>query len=105
MNHDIKIAERLLFFRKEYIGNGRDMAELCNVSPKTISHVERGLAKINTEILQALVRKKNLNVNWLLTGKGHPIAGAAERRIDAVDVRGSVEIGRASCRERVGQDV
>src|SRR3546814_9608700 len=67
------------------------MAELCNVSPKTISHVERGLAKINTGILQALVRKKNLNVNWLLTGKGHPIAGAAERRIDAVDVRGSVE--------------
>src|SRR3546814_12345877 len=72
--------------------NGRDMAELCNVSPKTISHVERGLAKINTEILQALVRKKNLNVNWLLTGKGHPIAGAAERRIDAVDVRGSVDM-------------
>lgn len=72
---DKAVQERFKRFRKKYVSNnGRTAAELLNTDQSTISKIENGERKVSDKILTAMIKKFNLNREWLLDGTGAPVA-------------------------------
>mgnify|MGYP004517612555 CR=1 FL=1 len=64
------IANQLKIFRKNNNISADEMAKAINAKPSTIYNYENGYSKPNVDVLNILIEKYNLNINWLLTGKG-----------------------------------
>lgn len=64
------IATRLKFFRKNNNISAEELAKNINAKASTIYNYESGYSKPNADILRIFIEKYNLNINWLLTGKG-----------------------------------
>jgi transcriptional regulator with XRE-family HTH domain len=66
----IEIGKRLKEVRKSLNLTLNDMKELSGFSIPTISDMERAANKPNLEYLLLLANKFNVNIHWILTGKG-----------------------------------
>lgn len=66
----IEIGNRLKKVRKSIDLTLNDIKEISGFSIPTISDIERGKNKPNLEYLLLLAEKFNVNLNWVLTGKG-----------------------------------
>lgn len=64
------LANQLKIFRKNNNISADEMAKAINAKPSTIYNYENGYSKPNVDVLNILIEKYNLNINWLLTGKG-----------------------------------
>ena len=62
--------ERLKYLRSELGLSQTDMAKLMGVSLRVYHRYEKGEQKPSYEKLIPLVKKFNVNINWLLTGEG-----------------------------------
>lgn len=67
------LATRLKEFRKIKNLNAEDLAKELEVKTSTIYNYESGYSKPNADILKIFLEKFNLNINWLLSGKGQII--------------------------------
>lgn len=63
--------DRFIEIRKKFFKNQTDMANIFNVSKQTISDYERERTFPKPDILEKLTTEYNINLNWLLSGKGN----------------------------------
>lgn len=85
--YDLGMAERFKTFRKKYIStNGYDAAKELGLSQTTISRFERGLYRINADLIKLLAEKYKLNRDWLIDNKGEPLITDKERKSTIVDI-------------------
>lgn len=73
MNTDI--GSRLRIVRKEFGFQQGDFAEKLGVLQNALSQYENGNRKVPDEIMHKLVDVFEVNINWLLTGKGEMFIG------------------------------
>lgn len=71
--------DRFIEIRKNFFKNQTDMASIFNVSKQTISDYERGRTFPKPDILEKLTTEYNINLNWLLTGKGNMLLTDTEK--------------------------
>lgn len=64
------LSGRLSAIRKTLGLNQKQLAELAEMDQGQLSNMERGKFRIQIDLLLALIQKKNVNINWLLTGEG-----------------------------------
>jgi transcriptional regulator with XRE-family HTH domain len=67
------VAGRLSAIRKMCELSQKRLSELSGVDQSQLSGMETGRYRIQIDILMTLAEKYNVNVNWLLTGKGEKI--------------------------------
>src|SRR3990172_113679 len=63
-------GERLIEFRKHYDLTQKDIAEVFGIKSINISDVENNKQRLTQDQLPLLQERYNLNINWLLTGRG-----------------------------------
>ena len=63
-------GERLIEFRKYNNLKQKDIAELFAINPVNISDIENNKQRLSQDQLPLLQERYNLNINWLLTGRG-----------------------------------
>ena len=72
--HDPKVAERFKQFRIQYIGKThKEAGEALGVAASKISYIENCQETPNYKIIDKMVNKYHLNVEWLSKGKGGPV--------------------------------
>lgn len=64
------ISERIKFLRGGKLQ--KEYAEYLGIGKSLISDYETGRTKPTSEVLNIICEKDNVNLNWLLTGKGYP---------------------------------
>ena len=64
-------SENLKFLRKELNISAQKLADKLGVSLGAIQQYERGTREPNYNFLFQLNTKLNVNINWLMTGKGN----------------------------------
>ncbi len=69
-NNLIDIGKRIKEVRKSLNLTLKEMKEVSGFSIPTISDMERAKNRPNIEYLVLLANKFNVNINWILTGKG-----------------------------------
>lgn len=85
--YDLGIAQRFKTFRKKYISNnGYEAAKLLDMSQSTISRMEHGEYRINADTLKLLIKKFNLNRDWLIDNTGQPLMSDKESKSTIVDI-------------------
>ena len=72
--------------------NQTSYAELTNTSQSNISKYERGELKPTLEFLISLHEKLNVNINWVLTGKGSMFNHDVQSDIDIDSIKHAVEL-------------
>ena len=85
----LKMKERIKQIRLELGMSQGDFANEINVVQQQLSKYERGENKPSADFLIKLIEKINVNVNWLLTGKGtmFNVVSANFNRADAVEIK------------------
>lgn len=83
------MKERIKQVRLELGMSQGDFANEINVVQQQLSKYERGENKPSADFLVKLIEKVNVNVNWLLTGKGtmFNVISANFNRADAVEIK------------------
>ncbi len=66
----MSIGERLKAIRRNLNLTVKDLAEILDIPTRTIGAWERNENPPNEKFLTQLIIKFNININWLLTGKG-----------------------------------
>jgi transcriptional regulator with XRE-family HTH domain len=61
--------ERIKYLRGEKTQS--EFAAIIGATKQKISNYEAGIIKPSFEILEQIAEKLNVNINWLLTGKGN----------------------------------
>ncbi len=64
------IGQRLRQWRKKSELKIKELADMIGYSQGGLSEIENGKAKPSTQTLLKLVQHTNINLAWLLTGKG-----------------------------------
>jgi len=62
--------ERLKLLRKDLKMSQREIAELLEIAPRSWQQYENGSNIPGGKVLEALLEKLNVNINWLLSGNG-----------------------------------
>jgi transcriptional regulator with XRE-family HTH domain len=62
-----------------------EFADKLNISRVTLSEIERGKTKVNSDILTNLVNTFNVLSEWLITGKGEMMLAAPEELLPVLD--------------------
>ena len=65
------MVDRIKELRQKIFVSQSNMEDCLNLSRNTLSAYERGKAFFKPHTLQTLSSKYNININWLLTGKGN----------------------------------
>ena len=65
------IAENLVKIRKSTLLVQNDFALKLGISPRAYVNYERGERKLPYEVLNKLYEIFDVNLNWLITGKGN----------------------------------
>jgi transcriptional regulator with XRE-family HTH domain len=68
-------SENLKKLRKELRVTALELADNLGISANSINNYENGRRKPNFEFLELLVQVYNVNLNWLITGKGEMFIG------------------------------
>jgi len=74
---------------------------LGGFSLKQVSNAERGQNPIPVEMIQALVERFNVNINWLLAGKGYMFIGPMPARSEQEEAIRQRELAEAAARPPV----
>ena len=71
--NEMTLPERFKYMREERIGlSQQKLADALNIKQQTVANIESGRKqKIDTEILYALLKKFNINSEWLMFGTGN----------------------------------
>ncbi|QPJ60718.1 MAG: helix-turn-helix transcriptional regulator [Candidatus Nitronauta litoralis] len=77
-NKKLLLGQRLKLWRKEHSLKGNKLAKDIGISPGSLSEIENGNCLPSAETLSKLHEFTNLDVLWLLTGKGDMNKGQAE---------------------------
>lgn len=64
-----EMGERLSFVRKQHKMTQAELASHLNVSPKHISHIERGEVGISPQLLYQLCNLLECDINYIINGK------------------------------------
>ena len=76
------IGGRLRLVREQHAVSQRELARRLGVSASYLSAVERGVDKINVDIMKGLVLQfDGLNLDWLITGRGRRFISPADDEI------------------------
>ena len=105
MAYDKDLAKRFLIFRKKYIGSQVEAAELLGVSQKHISAMETGKSSIGLDIVRTLMKKKQMNPTWFLSGVGtHRIDIKSESKLihDVSELKADMELMMATIKDIQG---
>jgi len=70
----------------------KDFAQLLETSQSNISKYERGEMKPTLDFLINLNEKLNVNLNWVLIGKGHIFIQNEETGIDIDKIKQALEL-------------
>lgn len=65
--------DRFIEIRKEIFKTQAEMAAAFNVSTQMISNLEHNKNKPSYEMLSTLLNDYNVNLNYLIAGKGNPL--------------------------------
>lgn len=65
------MVDRLKEIREKIFSTQLNMAKALNVSRQAVNEYERGNNIIPTKALIILINDYNVNINWLLAGKGN----------------------------------
>ena len=65
------MINRIKEIRQKIFVSQSNMEDCLNLSRNTLSAYERGKAFFKPHTLQLLASKYDININWLLTGKGN----------------------------------
>lgn len=76
----MRISDRLKTFREHKKLSQKQLAESIGTALTRISEYERDKVKPSSEILSKLAEIHNLNINWLLTGKGDMFLDETEEK-------------------------
>ncbi|MCP4218580.1 MAG: helix-turn-helix transcriptional regulator [bacterium] len=80
-----EIGERLKRIRSALGFNQKDFAVELEISPASLSEIEAGNAKPRYEIFHNLTLKYNVNINFLLHGRGDMVTAAGENNLVNLD--------------------
>ena len=69
LGNQIKIGERLREFRLQKDMKAIEFAKICEISQGSLSGLENGKSYPSAETLINLIRKTDIDIDWLLTGK------------------------------------
>ena len=83
------IGKRVRKTREHYGFTRERLAEMANISPQFLVHIENGTKSMTANTICNLARALNVSADYLLFG------------LEDTDLNRTLEIGRASCRERV----
>jgi len=75
----MKSFERLKVLRETIGVNQSQFANTLGVAPSFISGIERNKKDVSRELLQKLLEKYKINVNWLLSGEGEMFLNTTEK--------------------------
>ena len=67
------IGQRMKVYRKAAKLKGYEMAALLNVSNGSYSELENSISKPSAGTFKSYCTETNINIHWLLTGKGKMI--------------------------------
>lgn len=79
------INSRIKQFREKMSLTQTEFADKLNISRVTLSEIERGKTKVNSDILTNLVNTFNVLSEWLITGKGEMMLAAPEELLPVLD--------------------
>ncbi len=65
-----EIGQRLKATRKALDHTLKDMSNMCSVTLSAISEMEKGIKRPHQFYLFLLAKSFNVNINWILTGRG-----------------------------------
>lgn len=73
----------------------RHLAEICDVTPGTMSSILSGRYPISREVALRLVEKFGFDMHYLMTGEGSlfPVPGTHVRRLDQTNNSGNIVNG------------
>ena len=81
----IMYSENLKKLRKELRVTALELADNLGISANSINNYENGRRKPNFEFLELLVQVYNVNLNWLITGKGEMFIGQDKANHTGID--------------------
>lgn len=70
MSSESPIILRLKKLRNHYGLSQTDFAKRLNIKQTHLSAFENGYSKVNLPFMQILIDELNVNINWLISGKG-----------------------------------
>lgn len=75
-------AERVHFYRSVKRLKVKELAKLLGVTHQMVSYIEKGKQeKPSAKIIEAFVENTDINVGWLLTGRGEPVLGGIDQEV------------------------
>lgn len=99
MTYDQDVAKRFKFFRKKFIhNNSKEAAKLLNCVQSKISYIESGQRTVDFDIVNVMIRKFNLNADWLALGLGQPHRLSSEKPnliTDIADIKADLDAAKA----------
>jgi transcriptional regulator with XRE-family HTH domain len=89
----LKIGERLNKFRKDLNLSQINMAQSLEIPQSTLSEMEKGRKNVSYNTIISLISNySNLNVDWLLTGRGNMLnENDSNKKIDLNDINIAAE--------------
>ena len=66
----MSFGSRIKEFRKVFNLSQQELAKKLNMQPQALARYEKDKVKPSIELAQKLTNMFNINLNWLLTGKG-----------------------------------
>jgi SOS-response transcriptional repressor LexA len=84
----MKNFERLKAARETIGVNQSQFASTLGVAPSFISGIERDKKDVSRELLQKLLEKYQININWLLTGEGEMFLQKQEKSLEIAQKSG-----------------
>ena len=79
------VNDRFTFLIKTIEKTSNALSKDIGVTAPTIRKIEKGVTLPSGKILTFLVEEYNVNVNWLLTGKGKMFLKGEESSLDKID--------------------
>lgn len=79
--------DRIKEIREKIFITQQQMANVLNVRKQAISDYERGINIIPTKALIILINDYNININWLLSGKGNMLLTDTEKASTAQHIQ------------------
>ncbi|MEL7533246.1 MAG: helix-turn-helix transcriptional regulator, partial [Bacteroidota bacterium] len=67
---DFQPFERIRKFRKSLKYTQKDFANALEVNPSTYASYESGQSDIRVKVMQELIKRFGINLNWLIGGLG-----------------------------------
>ncbi len=102
-NKKLLLGQRLKLWRKEQSLRANKLAKEIGISPGSLSEIENGNCLPSAETLSKFHEFTNLNVLWLLTGKGKMEKGQTEEEMNTGD-RGNLDHGQSGINPKILKD-